>query len=242
MKLKIEEAFGVAPNSLLNNDKISLRAKGLFVYIQSKPDSWKFSAEKIALSNKDGLASVISSIKELEENGYLRREKRHGINGHWEQYYELCLPIQEISAEKVRLEQIEPFVDLPQTVKPSTGKPLTENHINNSNKEISKKEEVKRSIVDERFEKFWQLYGKNIGKDECYNQWRFINPIDKDKILKTLPAYIESTPEIKYRKNPLKYLKSKTWLDEIIKTDFKKADEPTLITRPISTIVVPNDY
>jgi hypothetical protein len=212
------------------------------VYIQYKPDSWKFSAEKIALYNKDGLASVIACIRELEESGYLRREKRHGINGHWEQYYELCVPNQVISEEKVPLEQIEPFVDFPQTVYPQTEKPLTGNHINNSNKESSKKEEVKRSIVDDRFEKFWDLYDKKIGKDDCYKQWKFINQIDKDKILKTLPSYIKSTPEIKYRKNTLKYLKSKTCLDEIIKTDYKKADEPTIITRPVSTIIVPNDY
>lgn len=243
MKLKIEESFGVAPNSLLNNEKISLKAKGLFVYIQSKPDGWNFSAEKISLSHRDGLASVIATLKELEEFGYLIRRKLHGANGHWEQTYELCLPNVDNSVEKVHLEPISPSVDFPQADKPQAEKPFTENHINNSNKDTSKKELVKKTIVDERFEKFWELYNKDIGKDECYKVWRFINPIDKDKILKVLPLYIESTPEIKYRKNPLKYLNNKAWLDEIIRNDFgNKEQEKTIIVRPVSTIVVPNDF
>lgn len=243
MKLKIDESFGVAPNSLLNNEEISLKAKGLFVYIQSKPDGWNFSAEKIALSHKDGLGSIISALKELEDFGYLIRRKSHGERGRWEQIYELCLPLVEKSGEKVPLEQISPSVDFPQTDNPRTENPFTVNHINNSNKDTSKKELVKKSIVDERFEKFWELYNKDVGKDECYKAWRFINPMDKDKILKVLPSYIESTPDIRFRKNPLKYLNNKAWLDEIIRNDFNnKETEKTTIVRPISVITVPKDF
>lgn len=243
MKIRIEDNFGIAPNKLLNNEKISLKAKGLFVYIQSKPDGWSFSAEKIALSHRDGVASVSASLQELEENGYLKRTKMHGEGGYWTQNYELCIPNQEDLPNNQRLEAINPSFDFPLTDKPSTDNPLTENHINNSNKEISKKEIVKKNIVDDRFDKFWELYAKNIGKDKCYTEWKRINSIEKDKILNVLPSYVQSTPDIQYRKNPLKYLKEKAWLDMIVLPfDFKKKEDASPTIRPVSVISVPNDY
>lgn len=227
MKLRIDNNFGIAPNKLLNDEKISLKAKGLFVYIQSKPEGWSFSAERIALSQRDGLDSVKSAIKELEEHGYLIRQKRHTDLGKWEQTYNLCIPA---------------MVDYPLEEKPLEEKPLVENHPNNSKQESSKKEEVIKSIVDERFEKFWKLYNKEVAKDRCYGEWRFINTIDKDKILKVLPSYIESTPDIQFRKNPFKYLKEKAWLDTIIPYENKRKEEASPLARPVSTISVPNDY
>ena len=227
MKLKLESNFGIAPNKLLNDEKISLKAKGLFVYIQSKPEGWSFSAERIALSQRDGLDSVKSAIKELEEHGYLIRQKRHTDLGKWEQTYNLCIPT---------------MVDYPLEEKPLEEKPLVENHPNNSKQESSKKEEVIKSIVDERFDKFWKLYNKEVAKDRCYGEWRFINTIDKDKILKVLPSYIESTPDIQFRKNPFKYLKEKAWLDTIIPYENKRREEASPLARPVSTISVPNDY
>lgn len=227
MKLKLEENFGVAPNKLLNNEKISLKAKGLFVYIQSKPEGWSFSAEKIALSNLDGREGVMSALKELEEHGYLTRFKRHGERGKWEQTYNLCIPT---------------TTGLPTTVEPTAVEPTTANPYNNSNKELSKKEIVKKNIVDDRFEKFWGLYNKEIAKDKCFSEWKYINTIDKDKILKILPSYIESTPDIQYRKNPFKYLKEKAWLDVVISFDNKRKEDATPLARPVSTISVPNDY
>ena len=228
MKIKIEDNFGIAPNKLLNNEKISLKAKGLFVYIQSKPDGWSFSAEKIALSQKDGVNGVISAIRELEEHGYLSRHKTHDENGFWELSYILTIP---------------PLDENPQVDKPRVDKPLVENHINNSNKDSSNKEKVIKSIVDERFEKFWELYNKDIAKDRCYSEWKYINTIDKDKILKVLPSYVQSTPDVQYRKNPFKYLKEKAWLDAIIvPLDNKKKEDASPLFRPVSTISVPNDY
>ena len=227
MKLKIEENFGVAPNELLNNEKISLKAKGMFVYIQSKPDGWNFSAEKIALSHSDGRDSVISALRELEENGYLKREKRHAGNGKWEQMYVLSISSHYgFSVNGLTVDGLS-----------VNGLP-----VNNSNKDLSKKDLVKKNIVDERFEKFWGLYDKEIAKEKCYSEWKYINTIDKDKILKVLPSYIESTPDIQYRKNPFKYLKEKAWLDVVIQTENKKKEDASPLARPVSTISVPNDY
>jgi len=70
-KLIIKNRYATIPNNLLNNQSISLKAKGLFAFIQSKPDNWDFSKERIAKQLKEGLTSIKSAIKELKENGYL---------------------------------------------------------------------------------------------------------------------------------------------------------------------------
>jgi len=227
MKLNIKDNYGIAPNSLLNNKEISLRAKGLFAYIQSKPDGWSFSAERIALSHVEGRESIMSALKELENHGYLMRQKIHGERGKWQQTYILAIPT---------------TTGLPTTVEPTAVEPTTVNPYNNSNKDLSKKDLVKKNIVDDRFEKFWSLYDKEVAKDKCYSEWKYINTIDKDKILNALPLYIQSTPDVQYRKNPFKYLKEKAWLDAVISFDNKRKEDLTPLARPVSVISVPNDY
>lgn len=70
---KKNNGFTIVPNELLNNPDISLRAKGLYSYINSKPDAWDFSAERIANDQKEGVSSVKTALRELERHGYLLR-------------------------------------------------------------------------------------------------------------------------------------------------------------------------
>lgn len=85
-KIYIKEKYGQIPNELLNNDEISLKAKGLFGYLQSKPDGWDFSEERITKKIKEGKTALHSAIKELEEYGYLRRESNKDSEGKWSGY------------------------------------------------------------------------------------------------------------------------------------------------------------
>ena len=72
MKTVIKNRYGTTPNALLNRDDISLKAKGLYAYIQSKPDGWDFTISKIAAQNKEGELAIRAAIKELEEAGLPR--------------------------------------------------------------------------------------------------------------------------------------------------------------------------
>ncbi len=85
-KITIKNRYGIAPDEILNNPNISLKAKGLYVFIQSKPDSWSFSIAKIARQNKNGNDSVQSAIQELEKFGYLKREAIKDDKGRWAGY------------------------------------------------------------------------------------------------------------------------------------------------------------
>ena len=67
------------------------------------------------------------------------------------------------------------------------------------------------------FDDFWNLYNKKNDRKKCLLKFNRLKPFETDLIFKTLDDYIKSTPDIKYRKNPLTYLNNESWNDEIIK-------------------------
>lgn len=72
---KQDTGFTQVKNSVLNDKNLSLKAKGLFAYIYSKPDNWDFSTDRITEDSLDKVSSVRSAVKELEENEYLTRRR-----------------------------------------------------------------------------------------------------------------------------------------------------------------------
>lgn len=127
-KTKILFRFGATPIDLLNKKEISLKAKGLYAFIQSKPDGWNFSVEKIATQTKDGKESIKSAINELEEIGYLLRKSKKDKCGKWVGYEYI---LEEKPSTGNRL-----------TVKPLTGNLATLSKIDNSKIDIVKKKEI----------------------------------------------------------------------------------------------------
>ena len=125
-KLFIRNRFGVTPNELLENEKISFKAKGLFAYIQSRPENWDFSAARIALHGSDGSDSISTWLQELEKYGYLKRIKYKRDDGTWAIDYELSIPE-------------NPVLDNPGPENPGPENPET-------NKEGSTKKEIQTRI------------------------------------------------------------------------------------------------
>jgi len=125
-KLIIKNRYGTIPNDLLNSIHISFKAKGMYAYIQSKPDNWEFSAERISKQVKEGLPSVISALKELENFGYLARNRYQNNKGFWVVDYLLYeIPIEE-----------NLIIGKPNEENPNIGK-----QSNNSNIDFSKQED-----------------------------------------------------------------------------------------------------
>ncbi len=86
-KIRINRDYGVAPNSLIDDERISLKAKGLYISIQNKPDDWNFSAIWLAGKSKDGKASIQSALQELEKFGWLERIKKRDEKWQWDIEY-----------------------------------------------------------------------------------------------------------------------------------------------------------
>ena len=67
--------FTILPNAMLQDDRLSWKARGLLSYMLSKPNDWVFyDSELVNHSKKDGMTSLRSAIKELKEFGYFKKE------------------------------------------------------------------------------------------------------------------------------------------------------------------------
>ena len=66
------------------------------------------------------------------------------------------------------------------------------------------------------FETFWNAYNKMRNRGECEFIWQRLSNTDKANIMQHVTKYIASTPNKKYRKDPVTYLKNRSWEDEII--------------------------
>ena len=78
LTMKLQKAsvnFTQVSNVILNDKCLSAKAKGVYCYLFSKPDNWDFSSERIANEFSDGEKSIRSALKELEDAGYLERQK-----------------------------------------------------------------------------------------------------------------------------------------------------------------------
>lgn len=146
-KLIIKNKFATTPNELLYNPEISLRAKGLYGYIQAKPDGWNFSAERIATESKEGLHAVRMALKELETHGYLQRIKSQDEKGFWTIDYVLHSTPINPAFENPTCEN--PTCENTMSENPTSENPTSENCTNNINKDSTKqlfknKEEEKK--------------------------------------------------------------------------------------------------
>lgn len=72
---KEQVPFTQVANEVLNNPNLSLKAKGLYAYLYSKPEDWDFASLRISNESTDGRDSVRVALAELEAYGLLTRKK-----------------------------------------------------------------------------------------------------------------------------------------------------------------------
>ena len=73
--------YTVMSNHHLRNRGLSLKAKGLLSLMLSLPEEWDYTTKGLAYICKDGVDSISAGIRELEEQGYLRRQRLRNANG-----------------------------------------------------------------------------------------------------------------------------------------------------------------
>ena len=73
--------FTVMGNIHLRDKNLSLKAVGLLSKMLSFNDSWRFSTRGLAAICKEGPDAILSTLKELEENGYLVRHRSRDDKG-----------------------------------------------------------------------------------------------------------------------------------------------------------------
>lgn len=86
---KTDDNFTIVPNQIFKAG-LSIKAVGLYMCIaEVLARGGRISASVLADMNKDGIASVESGLRELEEAGWLYRTKKKDSKGHFYSVYEL---------------------------------------------------------------------------------------------------------------------------------------------------------
>jgi len=81
----------------------------------------------------------------------------------------------------------------------------------------------KKEVTNDRFAEFWDLYGKKTDSSKCKTKFAKLTKTEIDLVFEKLPAYIKSTPDKQYRKNPITWLNGKCWNDEIMQPNNAKS-------------------
>jgi len=74
--------FTQLSNVLVDDGSISAKSKGIFMYLWSKPDDWKFWNKDIIKHCTEGKDAVLSGIRELEDKGYIVRVQNSDLGAH----------------------------------------------------------------------------------------------------------------------------------------------------------------
>ena len=73
--------FTVIANSVFKDRRLSAKAKGILVEMLSLPENWDYTLKGLTALFSDGIDSIRQGIKELEENGYIVRERKRDAMG-----------------------------------------------------------------------------------------------------------------------------------------------------------------
>ena len=109
--------FTIMSNFHFKEKKMSLKAKGLLSLMLSLPDDWNYTVSGLVTLSKDGKDGVMSALSELEEFGYLKRERLIDKKGRYAGIeYNIY---EEPQGEK-------PIADKPTSAKPISANPTAE--------------------------------------------------------------------------------------------------------------------
>lgn len=78
--------FAILDCTALRDNRLSLKAKGLHSYIYQLPNDWDLSIEGLSRVLKEGKSSIRSAVKELEECGYLTRQRTTNTGNQFSGY------------------------------------------------------------------------------------------------------------------------------------------------------------
>lgn len=132
--------FTQVANAVLTSPEISLKAKGLYAYMISKPDGWNFTIRSMAAQLKEGTDGISSGLKELKSFNLISYEKHSDGTGSY-----IIDPNPDMENPVLG----DPKPENPNQENPNMGKAGRINNKDlNSNKNSSKKTKAKKVEVD----------------------------------------------------------------------------------------------
>ena len=217
MKIKkvYQKRFTTVDNTVLNDTSLSWKAKGLFVYLWSQADEWDFYETEVVKHSTDKIASLKSGLKELEQQRYLKRQRKRDNKGHFKEN-------EWILSDNPMLEN--PMLDNPM-LENST---LTNTNNNNTNYNNKLTTTTTGTTEIGSIYEFWE---SNVGSlspylyeeiQAIYDDWKEVSKQPKEMILESIKMALDKgVRNISYIKTILK-----RWYDNrIYNIEDLKADQ-----------------
>ena len=136
--------YTVMSNHHLRNTNLSLKAKGLLSLMLSLPEEWDYTTKGLARICKDGVDSICAGVRELEEQGYVIRERVRNPNGQLGAIeYTILEQPRPPEPGREKPERENPVQANPVLDSPVLGKPEQENPAQLNTKESSKQKSKK---------------------------------------------------------------------------------------------------
>lgn len=239
VRVEKDSNYTTLSNRALDDERLSLKAVGLLVYMLRLPDDWDFTLEWLEKKHKDGLSSIRSAMKELEEAGYVTRgNQKRGQGGTFQ------------GSDYVIRE--DPDTDQPDTVstacdfrtrtaceKPISVFPMSENrmqlntNIPSTNRAIPPKapqgagrertrvRDRRKDVCEhdpELFERFWTLYPR--GEKKSWARWEWDSLKADRELMKEMSAVLHRQIETEEWRRGVgipyagQWLKDRRWEDE----------------------------
>jgi len=123
-----KKGFAVVLRDIAQDQRLSLKARGLILLMASLPENWEYTISGLARKAGTGKDQIRSGLKELLDVGYLVKEQSHGTDG---KFSKNVFVLQDEAAPLSG----NPTTGNPTTEKPSTGNP-TQNNKDKNNKDL----------------------------------------------------------------------------------------------------------
>ena len=210
--------YTVLNNGIFRDENLSAKSLGILAKMLSLPDNWEFSVTGLcSIFKKDGIDSIRNGLKELEQNGYLVRNRVRDESGKL------------TSAEWTVSDQ--PMLVKPMLENPMLENPMLENRTQYNTKEFITKEFITKDIppispkgktdCSDLFNQFWTAYPKHIAKQSAVKAFEKLKP--DEKLLEAMLKAIEMQKESKqWEKDggafipyPATWLNQRRWEDEL---------------------------
>lgn len=245
IRTKQQTGFTILKNSTLRDSRMSLKAHGLLDYMLSMDEGWQFYTEELSKHFTDGITSIRTALKELEENGYLVRKSNRNANGNFNGNDWL-------------------LYDEPQAQNPRVGNPISVNPISGNrtlrstnNKNYQNKEEpteaaaeIKKSVDQKKNqgpkrtpqEAYFECYGKSPNALQARDMFELSTKVSPELINYAIKQAANNGAQWNYAKAIIKRLIASNvkTVDEITEPKQKSESKPTanVISTGISDIIV----
>lgn len=156
--------FTTVPNDVIENAALSFRARGLLIYMLSRPDGWTTSAERLVSAAVEGRDAIRTALTEIETAGYLHRIKSRD-GGRFTSTWELSdtpSPQRETSDGDPQLPVLE---NRGGSTAADSQASLTKTESKSSLRSLERDEAEPQ--VPAAFEEFWLAYPRHVGKPKA---------------------------------------------------------------------------